>query len=195
MNKRLEQIKEEVKTLHDTSSDECMKKWFYNGHVRLVAKYAEEISEKVKANTEIAILASLFHDIARTWNVNDDPALMDESLIKAEEIMQKYNYTNDEINQVKQAILSHGCHEKAPETIEGKVMATADALAHLLSDFYFILPFYGWLKAANTFDGYRSWLLAKIERDMHKKIFFEEYKKIAQPKYEALKIVFTSSID
>lgn len=190
MKNRLEVIKEEIKNLHDKSADECMRNWFYEGHVALVARNAQEIAEKVGANAEISVLASLFHDVARTWGVNDEPALMNESLAKAKGLMKKYGYSDDEIEQVKQAILPHSCRREAPQTEEGKVLATADALAHLLSDFYFILSFYGWLTATKDFEGYKCWLLEKIERDMHKKIFYEEYKNRARPKYEALKTIF-----
>jgi HD superfamily phosphodiesterase len=193
MSSKLEAIKEEVKALHDTSTDECMRIWFYEGHVALVARNAQEIAEKMGCNVEISVLASLFHDIARTWGIKDEPELMNESLVKTEELMKKHGYSDDEVEQVKQAILPHSCLEKAPHTNEGKVLATADALAHLLSDFYFILPFYGWLTAAKDFEGYRSWLLKKIERDMHKQIFWDEYKDRARPKYEAMKTAFISS--
>lgn len=190
MTNRLESIKEEIKNLHDQSNNECLRTWFFEGHVLLTAKNAQEIADKVGANAEISVLAALFHDIARTWDINDEPALMDQSLIKAEEIMKKYNYTNHEVEQVKQAVETHSCREKLPETEEGKVLATADALAHLLSDFYFILPFNGWLNAADDFVGYKNWLLEKIERDLHKKIFYSEYRTKAQPKYEAIKTIF-----
>ena len=191
MNKKVEAIKKEVKALHDISKNECMRTWFYEGHVALAAKNAKEIAEKVGANVELSVLAALFHDIARTWEVNDEPNLINESLNKAAELMKKYNYSDEEISQVKEAILPHSCREKMPHTMEGKVLATADALAHLLSDFYFILPFYGWLNASDNFEGYRKWLLEKIERDAHKKIFFDEYKEKAEKKYQAIKTAFT----
>lgn len=188
---RLENVRAEVKKLHEKSTEECLRIWFYGGHVEVAAKYADEIARKVGANAEIAVLGALFHDIARTWDVNDEPALMNESLKKAEELMEKHGYSNDEINKVKEAILNHSCRDKLPQTEEGKVMATADALAHLMTDFYLILPFNQWLKAASTFEGYRNWLLEKIDRDFHKKIFYAEYKQFAKKRYEALKTVFS----
>ena len=194
MNDKIKSIKGEVKTLYDQSEDECMCTWFFKGHVMLVASYAKEIAEKVGASVEIAVLASLFHDIARTWGVDNDPELMNESLIKTEELMKKYGYSDNEVEQVKQAILPHSCREKIPQTEEGKVLATADALAHFLSDFYIILPANGWLTVAKRFEGYRDWVVEKIERDFHKKIFYNEYREQARKKYEALKIVFTSSL-
>ena len=190
MNEKITSIQNEIKTLHDQSPDKCMRTWFYEGHVALVAKNAGEIAPKVGADAEISILAALFHDIARVWDVNDEPALMNESLAKAEEIMKKHNYSPQQITQVQEAIRNHSCREKLPDTEEGRVLATADALSHIMSDFYFILPFYGWLKAADSFEGYRKWLLEKIERDIHKKIFYPEYKEKVRERYEALKTIF-----
>ena len=191
---RIESIKKEIEKLHSESSDECMKEWWYEGHVLSVANYAEEIAQKVGANVEIAVLAALFHDIARIWDVWNEPELMNESLSKAEEIMTKHEYSADETEQVKQTILHHSCKEQLPETEEGKVLATADALAHLLTDFYLILPFYGWLRATKDFHEYKTWVLERIERDFQKKIFYEKYKEKAREKYEAMKMVFTADL-
>ena len=191
MSSRLESIRAEVKRLHDISKNDCIRLWFYEGHVALVARYAEEISIKVGANPEYSVLAALLHDLARTWGIKDDPELMDESLRKVEELMAQYGYEQDEIEQVQQAIIPHSCKEEIPSTLEGKVLATADALAHLMSDFYFILPYRGWLFASLDFEGYKKWLQSKIERDFHKKIFFEEYRDLAKPQYEAMKLLFS----
>lgn len=191
---RLEKVRKEVKELHEKSSDECMRIWFFEGHVDVVADYCKEISRKVGANPEISILGALFHDIARVWGVNKDPELMNKSLEKTEEIMKKYNYNTEEIQKVKDAILTHSCRGKLPKTEEGRILATADALAHLMTDFYFIIPFNGWLTAAKDFEGYKKWLLEKIERDFHKKIFYSEYKKMAKNRYEALKLLFSKTI-
>lgn len=188
---RLDNITEEVKKLYKQSSNEAMSKWFYEGHVKVVATYAKEIAKKVDTNSELAILAALFHDIARTWNITEDPALMDESMAYAGKIMSEHGYSEEEISQVKEAILPHSCKKELPTTEIGKVLATADALAHLMTDFYFILPFYGWLTAADTFEGYRQWLLEKIERDFNTKIFYEEYKEKTKLRYEALKTLFS----
>ena len=128
---KIKAINKEVKNFYKKSSNECMRMWFYENHVLVVKKYSEEISRKTGANTEITVLAALLHDIARSWNVWDDPDLMKESLKKAEEIMKKHKYSSKNIEAVKKAIILHGCHDKLPDTKEGKVIATADAMAHL----------------------------------------------------------------
>jgi putative nucleotidyltransferase with HDIG domain len=191
-NKRVDLIKAEIRALHEASESECMRTWFYDRHVTIVADYAEELAAKFEADVETVVLAALFHDIARTWGVNGEPALMDESLAKAREIMVRHGYSEAEIIRVLDTIASHSCREIMPVTEEQKVMATADALAHLMTDFYLELPFYGWLFAAKTFADYKRWLISKIDRDIGTKMFYEEYRLLAQPRYEALHAIFAS---
>ncbi len=194
MNK-LEKVRQDVKKLYKSSSDECMRTWFFENHVEVVEKYAEEIAAKSGANKEIAVLAALFHDVARVRNIDKEPELMDESLNMSRDMMKQHGYSEQEIEQVKSAILPHSCRGTAPETPEAKVLATADALAHLMTDFYFVLPFNGWLKAAKNFEGYRNWVLEKIERDFNRKIFFDEYKELVRKRYDAIKTIFNSRSD
>lgn len=72
---RLDRVRKDIIHLHETGKNLEMKKWLLEGHVLVVAKYAEEIAKKAEADIEISVLASLFHDIARCWEVYDEPAL------------------------------------------------------------------------------------------------------------------------
>lgn len=191
MNDRVEAVRREIKRLHDESPNECMRVWWYEGHVEAVARYARDIAARVGADAEIAVLAALCHDIARAWDVTSEPGLMDESLAKTAELMTDAGYDEDAIARVREAIRTHSCRDAMPATEEGRVMSTADALAHFFSDLYFVLPFYGWLTAAKDYEGYRRWILGRIERDMTRKIHYPEYLELARPKYEALKTIFS----
>lgn len=191
---RLEKVREEVRKLHAQSEDECMRTWFYGNHVAVVAKYAGEVAKHAKADVEIAVLAALLHDIARTKKIFDEPALTEESFRMAGEILERNGYAHDEIELVKKAIANHGCHDNLPETEEGRAMATADALAHLMTDFYVVFAFnHHWADLPRDFEGYRNWVLAKIERDFRKKIFYEEYRKLAEKRYQAIKLLFSKT--
>lgn len=190
---KLEKVREEVKALHEKSTVESMRTWFYDNHILVVAKYAREISLKAGANPETAVLASLLHDIARTQNVMDEPDLMNESLKMSEEILKRNGYPGKVFENVRQAILFHGCHAQLPQTEEGKVMATADALAHLMTDFYPVMMFNRWVgRIPNDFEAYRNWTLSKAKRDFEKKIFYGEYRKLAEKRYESLKLLFSN---
>ncbi len=77
-----------------------------------------------------------------------------------------------------------------PKTLEGKVMATADAMAHLKSNFYdYALDT---LKKTDTVDDINNWALPKIERDYRDKIFFEDVRLELKSDYERVKGLFTS---
>ena len=187
----LEAIRKEIKRLHDASKEEYIREWFFEGHVCIVASYAREIAEQEGADAEACELAALFHDVARCWGVEKDPELMEESLKRAEGIMKKHGYAKKKIQMVREAILNHSCNDELPVTDEGKVLATADAMAHLMTDFYFILPFHGWLKAADSYEGYKKWVAGKIGRDFNKKIFYRKQKALAKKRYEAFKTLFS----
>ena len=177
-NRKIEQIEKEIKNLYEESNDECLSTWFFQGHVKIVADYSRKIARENKLDVEICVLASLFHDIARIKGI-DDPELMNQSLEMTGEMMKKHGYDDRIIKSVQEAILHHSCRDKIPRTKEGKAIATADALAHLMTDFYLVLTYTKWGHHSKTLSEYRTWVSKKIERDYNKKIFFPKYKKIA----------------
>jgi hypothetical protein len=72
------------------------------------------------------------------------------------------------------------------------VLATADALAHLSSDFYL------WASAAHAADGkdedwIREWVLKKSERDFNDKICFDANRAAVRPDYEAIRWQFSAA--
>lgn len=83
----------------------------------------------------------------------------------------------------------HGCRDgQIPESLEGKVMATADSIAHLQTDFYI---FATWTKGkTNTLEEVKAWTLKKLERDFNDKILFAEIKAECREDYEGLKTLF-----
>ncbi len=194
-NINLKKIFAEVEKLYSSCSDECLSKWFFKGHVKVVVDYSRKIASENKLDVEICVLASLFHDISRVSGIDDDPELMDESLKMTEQIMKRYSYDKNKIKSVKDAIINHSCRDKIPKTKEGKAVATADALAHLMTDFYLVLIYTRWGYHSKSLKEYRSWVLKKIDRDYNKKIFFPKYKKLAKKRYEAIKEVFTEHQD
>ena len=92
------------------------------------------------------------------------------------------------------AIRFHSCHNgNVPQMPEGKVLATADALAHLKRDFYD--------HAIETFradkasvEDMKKWVFSKLERDFNAKILFAEVKEETRPDYEKLKTFFSAKL-
>jgi len=106
--------------------------------------------------------------------------------------MAEFGYTDDEIALVvDDAIRYHSCHgDERPKSKEGLVLATADSLAHLQTNFYvFASWFFG--KLDRDLDSLRDWVLKKIERDLNSKISFDDIREEARPDYEMLKRLFS----
>lgn len=106
-------------------------------------------------------------------------------------VLKQASYSPAEITQVMDEVIApHSCKDgEFPTTLEGKVMATADALAHLNTDFYVQ---FAWkhLPDGKTYPEFLQWVAEKIERDFNAKIFFDEVKVEIEPRYQALKSVF-----
>jgi hypothetical protein len=187
----LARVDDKVKAWHDTSKDACMREWFYKGHVKVVADYAALIAEREGMSVRVPVLASLLHDVARTACVEGEPELTAESERMAREAMAEAGVADEDVEHVCQIMAIHSCRgEVRPTTKPGKVMTTADAMAHVMTDFYFMLPFKGWLTAANDFEGYRNWVCEKTKRDLNNKIFYEPERILARPRVAAFQTLF-----
>lgn len=154
-------------------------------------KKTEELSERFGANSDIAVAGAWLHDFGDAFvhrNSLEHTAVTGE---KSRQVLEKAGYSSEEIEQVLQKVIApHSCRDGfSPTTIEGKVMATADALAHLITDFY---VHFTWmhLPENKTFEEYRDWVAKKLDHDFHKKIFFDEVRAEVEDRVEVLKEVF-----
>lgn len=168
--------------------------WLGENHVLLVADYATELAGRFGANGELARAGALLHDIADTKMSRFADGHEEASLTMARTLMEKAGFDEGEIQlTVDDAIRFHGCHDDhVSDSLEGKVLATADAKAHLLSDFY---PFAVWSmgKEGKDLDAVRGYVLKKVERDFNDKILFDEVRTECQTAYDALKTVFSQT--
>lgn len=185
MTKRLLGLISDVEALY-RSSERKWGKWAFDNHVKIVASYAEKIASSENGNGEFVVAAAYLHDLGDIWFEREDPAHEPKTMEKSQELLAKNGFTQSEIQIIiEQIIKPHSCRELKPTTLEGKVMATADALAHLGSDFYLQLC---WLHIhSKSYADFKAWLKQKIERDCNDKIFFESWRSKAKPIYQAWK--------
>lgn len=190
---RLEKLEEQVKRLY-TEKDPRRADWadwLFENHVLIVANYASTLAEKYDANAELARTAALLHDIADTCTKRSDKEHETISLTMARQIMAECGYNEDEIKLiVDDAIRFHSCHGyERPSSQEGKILATADALAHFKTDYYVYTT---WAFGREmTLPEVKQWVLKKIERDFHIKIFFNPTREEVRSDYEHLKALFS----
>ncbi|MEK7106220.1 MAG: HD domain-containing protein [Patescibacteria group bacterium] len=193
MIKRYSKVSELVKTAY-TSSKEDFAQWIWANHLPLVANKAEELSQKYDANPDIAVAAAWLHDFGDAFTNRHTDKHEELSKNEAVKVLQKCNYTAKEIFYITEEVIGpHSCKDGyLPNTVEGKILATADSLAHLNSDLYVQ---FAWkhLPENKNYQEYLIWVAEKLERDFHIKIFFEEERIAAQYRYESLKEVFVVS--
>lgn len=181
-----------IDEIHNLIKDECLNlglidTWFYSVHLLAVEKFAKQLLEKLpEADEEIVLLGVWLHDLQRIRGLNGDHAKTGAE--EAEKVMKQFNYPDEKIEKVKNIILSHSCDtELMPTTIEGKILASADAMSHYTNDFYLIIA----ATKERDLAGYKKWALEKIEKDYNKKISFDFAKESIKDRYEALKKVLT----
>jgi hypothetical protein len=180
-----------VKVAYENSSQEFAQ-WMWKYHVPVVAEKTEQLAQRFEANADIAVAGAWLHDFGDAFMHRFDDAHDETSFREGEEVLQQSGYTPAEIEQVmKQVIEPHSCRDgNLPVTLEGKVMATGDALAHLTTDFY--LQFcWQHLPEGKNYHEFLDWVSEKLDRDFNHKIFFAEVQQETRQRYEALIEVFS----
>ncbi len=190
----LEKLEQQVHKLYDAKDPDRTPwtDWLATHHVFVVADYATELAERLGGNAALARAGALLHDIADVRMHRHQEGHEQESLKMARELMRQSGFSDDEVKVVvDDAIRLHSCRNGVvPETTEGKILATADALAHLQTDFY-IAAIWLWSADARPLELAKQWAREKIERDYHVKIQFDEIRQENQQNYELLKNLFS----
>lgn len=191
---RQQKLEEKVEALYrqkDAGRDDWAD-WLADNHVFVVADFATDLARKYGANEELARAAALLHDIADVKMARKNEQHEEESLNIARELMGEADYTDTEIKLVvDDAIRYHSCHgDERPESIEGKILSTADSMAHLKTDFY-IHATWAFGYDHRSLEMVKTWALKKIERDLNNKMFFDEIRQELVPDYERIKALFS----
>ena len=117
-------IKNEVKEIMDNDSAHDF------DHVMRVYKNAQKICKKEKANEKLVLCAALLHDIV-SYPKSDKRSKISsiKSANKSKIILKQYNFSNDEILIISDAIRDHSFSQnKIPKSIVGKIIQDADRL-------------------------------------------------------------------
>jgi len=164
----------------------------WHNHVQWVANKAERLAKKYGADAEKAYCAALLHDLAdcKYERGHDDFGRWSET--KGTEALLRAGFSDDEAKEIIEIIIRpHSCRPgNLPTTLEGKVLATADAMFHLQTNFFSIFCYIHRPKHTNTYEEWQEWFNEKIERDYGPKIFFEDERSGVKEDYEALSRVF-----
>lgn len=169
--RKIAQIKNLVR--NECSTLGFIDKWFYGVHLLGVKKFAKELLKKLpEANKEIVLLGVWLHDLQRVRGIKGDHAKM--GAVEAEKVMNQFGYSEKIIKHVKEMILAHSCNTRLlPKTLEGKILASADAMSHYVNDFYLTIA----TTRERDLAGFKKWAMEKLDRDYKKKYFLILQKK------------------
>ncbi len=189
---RIENLKKDISALYSKKASDRADwaDWLFENHIFVVADYAGKLAKRFGANEELAMAAGMLHDVADAVMKRENPRHEEKSLEIARLLLTQNDFTEQEIVLiVDDAIRLHSCHDGiAPSSLEGKVMATADALAHISTNFYDFCVAY--MTPLRSREEIQNWGLSKIERDYRKKIQFEEIRVETKYDYERVKALF-----
>lgn len=162
-------------------------KWFVELHLKVVRDFAAKLAEIKNADRGVVELSVWLHDI--THAQNNIPNMHNK--VNAEfskTFLKEKGFDEETIEKVCHCILTHRCKDGYfPETLEARIVATADALSHIEKfDLLLELAFYA--KKYSTKEAY-EWLSKKIARDWNDKILVPEAKEMIKHKYEEVKIL------
>lgn len=191
---RIELLSEKVQALYEAQYEgrDDWADWMYINHVRVVAQFGAELADRFGANKDIVVAACLVHDIGDTVTSRNNEGHEERSLEIASTLLTETGFTEDEKNIILGEILpNHSCREgQTMQSLEGKVMATADSLAHFNTDFYLVAT-RKFAERGETLEDTKNWALKKIEKDFHRKIFFDEVREEVRENYETIKKFFS----
>lgn len=139
--------------------------WDY--HILAVIKHSQKLGKMFKADLEVLELAAILHDYAGIKDYKLYPEHHVHSGELAERLLKKYNYPQEKIEHVKECIFSHrGSVIMRRRTIEAKILASADAMAHIteIADmFHLVFKIYNYETAEGSL-----WLKKKLQRSWAK---------------------------
>jgi len=163
------------------------KDWDWKGHIESVVKYSKILAKKLHADEEVCEISAWLHD---TVKVRDpEEAWPTHHIIgarEAEMMLRKLGYPEEKIKMVHHCILTHSSDKTyMPETLEARITASADAMAHFDNFLALAHAMFG-LENKNVPDA-RDWLVKKIEKCWNKTM--PEGKEMVKDKYEAIKVV------
>src|SRR3989344_2601448 len=141
----------------------------YNGDMKNMGKI-QQIEEEIKN----------LHYIAR---LSDEEPHDEVGSKKAYQMLIEKGFNRELAEKVKSIILTHRCRKYPPETLEQKIVASADAMAHFIPPFYFWVGKYSIKNFVEILDGN----MRKVKKDYNQKIFFKDEKKMVEEQYKMLK--------
>ncbi len=185
---RIEKLKARVDAFYadkNTSREKGWADYLHGHHIYIVAETARVLTERFHGKADIAAAAAMLHNVADALMSREDPRHEQEGILIARSLLRACAFSDVEIQTiVDDAIKCNGCRGTyRPHTLEGKIMATADAMVNLQSDFYEFAE-RNFAARGVTKANISKWGLEKTDMDFKTRIFFPEIQDDLRPDFE-----------
>ena len=140
MNTKIDDVKELIVDM----SENADMKWLFDTHTIKVAEKAEWLLKKLpEANRDVVMLSVWLHDIYYLIDMSREEEHAALGADEAVKILKEKGFSNEVVKGVEHAIRAHSCKNVKPETVEAKILATADAMSHFTPEFYLSIAMFG----------------------------------------------------
>lgn len=163
--------------------------WEY--HILPVVEHSLVLGKKLKADLEVLELASLLHDYASLINHRYYKKHHIYGARLAGRMLNEFGCPPKKIKKVQECIMCHrGSVPISRRTIEAKILASADAMAHIteIADIFF-LAFN--VHDYETYEGC-VWLQGKINRSWKK--IMPEGREVVKEDYETIQKIINKAV-
>ena len=194
---KLKKLEEYVKNLHynppkNKLNDNLRRREFlknlWDYHVWPVMEASCKMSIEYGGDEDIIWLGAIMHDIGLIYTRKNHDISGGKL---AYEILIKQGFGKKTAEKVRDIVLRHRCRREKPETVEEKIVTTADAIAHFAPAYYLGL-------AAIANEDYRGLMadnFKKLVSDYENKVFFPAEKiKLKKAAGEFKKVFMQKSV-
>lgn len=139
----------------------------WSHHILSVVEYAKMLAVELGADVEVVQLAALLHDYAGVVDYANYKNHHIVGMELAEDLLDRYGYPLDKIEQVKDCIYSHrGSVRVEKNSIEEICVSDADAIAHIVN--VPSLLYLAYQRKNMSIGEGAEWVSQKLERSFNK---------------------------
>lgn len=186
----VEEIRNEI--IAEAKASTMIDDWFLPEHLMEVERLANWLCDEIpEADRDVVALSVWFHDKGRLVGIDDGHDVYGAKAAK--ERLGQADLPPEKIELVANACLAHRAEEIKPESVEAKILATADAMSHFVSpNFYFrVFEHY---RLSKPLEEVLEIVSKKLDRDYLQKMLFDLAKEKIKSKYDAWKIILKQEL-
>ncbi len=149
------------------SETNCFGYGIWTHHILRVVEHGQRLADRCGADAEIVVIAALLHDYASIKDIELAATHHLHSALEADKLLTALGYPPEQIEQVKDCILSHRASvPMVRRSVEAQCLADADAIAHI--EQVPSLLFYVFVQRQMAIAPGTQWVRDKLERSWGK---------------------------